>query len=89
MATGIVSIALSLARQTTLAHVLLALTVLAWVALGVLAAARLARHPQSLVRGASFPAALTAVAGSAVLATGLTSIGWTWAGSILLAGSFV
>jgi tellurite resistance protein TehA-like permease len=87
MATGIVSLALSLDGRQTLAHILLAVAALEWVALGLVVALRFVRGPASLLRPVRSPAALTAVAGTAVLATGLTGIGWTRVGAVLLASS--
>ncbi len=82
MGTGIVSLALSLDREPTLAHILLALAALAWMVLGGLAALRLARDPTSWARRTHSPAALTAVAGTTVLAAGVTTIiGWRRSGS--------
>lgn len=85
MATGIVSVALSLDGQTTLARVLLAVAALEWIALALVVAILFARHPTSVVRRVRSPAALSAVADTAVLATGLTTVGPTWAAIALLA----
>ena len=85
MATGIVSVALSLDGQTTLGRILLAIAGVEWIAFGVVAAILFARHPTSVVRRVRSPAALTAVADTAVLGTGLTMIGPAWAAIALLA----
>ncbi|MEO6857142.1 MAG: tellurite resistance/C4-dicarboxylate transporter family protein [Solirubrobacteraceae bacterium] len=85
MATGIVSVALTLDGQTTLARILLAIAALEWIALGLVVAILFARHPTSVVRRVRSPAALSAVADTAVLATGLTTVGPTWAAIVLLA----
>jgi hypothetical protein len=86
MATGVVSLALALDGEPTVAHILLALAAVQWIALGLVAAMRFARHPAGALTTRS-PATLTAVAGTAVLATGLTGIGWTHVGIVLLAVS--
>jgi len=84
MGTGIVSIALSLDVSETLSRVLLALAAAMWVALGVLLVGRAARDRPRLHREAQSPAALTGVAGTAVLGVRLTLLGWDWAGVALL-----
>ena len=67
MGTAIVSIALSLDRHETLSRILLAIAAAAWIALGLLLADR-ALHDRPRVRHeARSPAALTGVAGTAVL----------------------
>jgi tellurite resistance protein TehA-like permease len=87
MATGIVSLALSLDGQPTLAHILLAVAALEWLVLGSVLAIRFAPHPTQVARRVRSPATLTAVAGTAVLATGLTRMGWTCVGIVLLASA--
>jgi hypothetical protein len=77
MATGIVSIAIRLDGHVTLSRALLVLTAVGWVSLG--AASRAWRRSGVL--------SLTAVAGTAVLGTRLTLLGWSWAGAALLAMS--
>ena len=89
MATGIVSVALSLDGRTTLAHILLTIAALEWIALGVVVAILFARHPTSVVRRVRSPAALSAVADTAVLATGLSTVGPTWTAIALLAIALV
>jgi len=88
MGTGIVSIALSLDRQETLSRILLAIGALVWIALGLLLVGRGLRDRPRVEREARSPAALTGVAGTAVLGTRLTLLGWTWAGIALLAIAF-
>ena len=61
MATGIVSLALSLDGQTTLACILLAIAALEWIALALVVAILFARHPTSVLRRVRSPAALSAV----------------------------
>jgi hypothetical protein len=84
MGTGIVSIALSLDSYETLSRILLVVDALVWLALGLLLGGRilLERHRARLE--ARSPAALTGVAGTAVLGTRMTLLGWSWAGITLL-----
>ncbi len=84
MGTGIVSIALSLDGQETLSRVLLALDAAAWVILAILLPARALRDRARFRGDLRTPAAFTAVAGTAVLGTRLTLLGWNWAGGALL-----
>jgi tellurite resistance protein TehA-like permease len=84
MGTGIVSIALSLDRQETLSRILLAIATAVWIALGLLLAGRALRDRPRVRREARFPAALTGVAGTAVLGTRLVMLGWNRAGIALL-----
>ena len=84
MGTGIVSIGLSLDRRETLSRILLAVDAATWIALGLLLAGRARRDRERVRREARSPAALTGVAGTAVLGTRLTMLGWSWAGIALL-----
>ncbi len=84
MGTGIVSIALSLDGHETLSRILLVLDAVIWAALAVLLPARATRDRARFLADARTPAALTSVAGSAVLGTRLTVLGWDWAGVALL-----
>ena len=84
MGTGIVSIALSLDGHETLSRILLVLDAVIWAALAVLLPARATRDRARFLADARTPAALTSVAGSAVLGTRLTVLGWDWAGIALL-----
>jgi tellurite resistance protein TehA-like permease len=84
MGTGIVSIALSLDGHETTSRVLLVLDAVIWVALAVLLPARAARDHQRFRSDVRTPAALTSAAGTAVLGTRLTVLGWGWAGVALL-----
>jgi hypothetical protein len=84
MGTGIVSVALWLNGDKTIARILLAITGLMWATLALLAGARAARDRAGFWADAQTPPALTAVAGTAVLGTGLTALGWSWAGIALL-----
>jgi hypothetical protein len=83
MGSAIVSIGLSLDHRETFSRVLLVIDVTAWLALGLLLAGRAARD--RVRREARSPAALTGVAGTAVLGIRLVLLGWGWAGSALLA----
>jgi hypothetical protein len=84
MSTGIVSIGLSLDHRKTLSTILLIIAALTWLTLGALLASR-ALHDQARIRReARSPAALTGVAGTAVLGTRLVILGWDWAGIGLL-----
>ena len=84
MGTGIVSIGLSLDHRETLSRILLVIAAAAWVALGLLLAGRALRDRDRVHREARSPAALTGVAGTAVLGTRLTILGWSSAGIALL-----
>jgi tellurite resistance protein TehA-like permease len=85
MGTGIVSIGLSLDGHETLSRVLLALDGATWLALAVLLPARALRDRDRFRQDLRTPAAFTAVAGTAVLGTRLSLLGWDWAGVALLA----
>lgn len=85
MGTGIVSIDFSLAGAETLSRILLGLDAVMWVSIGALLGARVAYDRAALVVQARSPAALTGVAGTAVLGTRLVLGGATWAGIVLLA----
>lgn len=84
MGAGIVSIALSLAGQETLSRILLVIDPLTWIVLVMLLPTRVWRDRARFRADARTPAALTAVAGTAVLGTRLTILGWDWAGAALL-----
>ena len=84
MATGIVSVDLSSSGHETLSRILLAIANVVWVALFALFVARAVLNPARFRRDASTPAALTGVAGTAVLGTRYTLLGWRWAGVALL-----
>jgi tellurite resistance protein TehA-like permease len=89
MGTGIVSVALGLDGRQTLSDVVLAIAAAAWVALAVLAPIRARRDRARFRRDMAAPAAFTAVAGTAVLGTGLSAVGWAWAGSASLIAAVV
>ncbi len=84
MSTGIVSIALLLDGRTTLSVILLVFAVTIWVAVGRLLSARAVADRSRFWRESRDPAALTAVAGTAVLGTRFALAGWSWAGVGLL-----
>lgn len=88
MGTGIVSIGLALDHHQTLSRILLVIDALAWLTLGALLAARVLHDPPRVRREAGSPAALTGVAGTAVLGTRLVLLGWSWAGAGLLMIAF-
>jgi hypothetical protein len=89
MGTGIVSIGLSLDKHETLSRILLVIGAVAWLGLGLLLAARALHDRERVHREAGSPAALTGVAGTAVLGTRLTLLGWRWAGIALLILAFL
>lgn len=84
MGTGIVSVDLSLDGQPTLSRVLLAVAAAVWLTLGALLVLRVARDRAGVRRDARSPAAFTAVAGTAVIGTGLVPLGWTWEAAAVL-----
>jgi tellurite resistance protein TehA-like permease len=84
MGTGIVSIALLLDGHETLSVILLVLDAVIWVALAVLLPARALADRKRFRSDIRHPAALTSIAGTAVLGTRLTLLGWDWAGAGLL-----
>lgn len=89
MGTGIVSIGLSLDGHETISRVVLIIDALIWAILAVLLPARAASDRARFRSDVQTPAALTSVAGSAVLGTRLTLLGWDWAGIALLVGALV
>jgi tellurite resistance protein TehA-like permease len=89
MGTGIVSIGLTLDGRETLSRVILVIDAVVWAALALMLAGR-ARFDRERVRSeARSPAALTGVAGTAVLGTRLTLLGWATVGAVLLAIALV
>ena len=80
MATGIVSIGLSLDGQETLSRVILAIAAAIWVMLAGLVPLRVARDRARFRADVRTPGALTAAVATAVLGTRLTLLGWTSAG---------
>lgn len=84
MGTGIVSVDLLVGGHTSLSLVPLVVATIVWVALGFLLAGRFLFDRARFEHEASLPAALTGVAGTAVLGTRVTLLGWLWAGTGLL-----
>ena len=89
MGTGIVSIDLSLDGHETISRALLILDAVIWVALAVLLPARAARDRTRFRADVRTPAALTSVAGAAVLGTRLTLLGSDRAAAALLVIAFI
>jgi tellurite resistance protein TehA-like permease len=89
MGTGIVSVGLSLDGRETLSRILLVLAAVMWVTLAALVAARARRDRARLRAEVRRPAALSSVAGTAVLGTRLAQLGWTWAAIATLAIALV
>src|SRR5581483_4065774 len=84
MGTGIVSVALSLDGQEALSRVLAALDGVTWLTLALLLPARGLADRDRFRSDTRSPAALTAVAGTAVLGTRLALLGWNFVGAVLL-----
>jgi tellurite resistance protein TehA-like permease len=84
MGTGIVSVALFLDGERILSRILLAIAIATWGALLALVASRAVRDPGRLREQARSPAALTWVAGTAVLDARVLLLGWTVVSEILL-----
>ncbi|HEU5265089.1 MAG TPA: tellurite resistance/C4-dicarboxylate transporter family protein [Jatrophihabitans sp.] len=76
MATGIVSVALSLAGFVVLSDTWLAVEITVWLALGFLIVARFLLDRPGWRSDAHTPAALTAVAASTMLGSGMSDHGW-------------
>jgi tellurite resistance protein TehA-like permease len=83
MATSIVSVDLSSDGHETLSRILLAIGTAVWLVLGGLLVARVLLDLPRVRREAMSPASLTGVAGTAVLGTRYTLLGWRWAGVAL------
>jgi tellurite resistance protein TehA-like permease len=84
MGTGIVSIALSLDHHDTLSDILLVIDAAIWIALAGLLPARAVASLERFEEDLGHPTALTSIAGTGVLGTRLTLLGWDWAGAVLL-----
>lgn len=84
MGTGIVSVALFLDGDRILSRILFGIAVATWVALAGLVAARAVRDPRRLREQARSPAALTWVAGTAVLDARVSLLRSTVGSEILL-----
>ena len=88
LGTGIVSIGWSLDGHELLSHLFLGLAGAVWIGLAILLSARVVRDRARVLGEASRPPALTAVAGTAVLGTGCSLLGWDRTGIVLLAVAF-
>jgi len=84
MGTGIVSIDFTIDGRETLSRVLLALAALVWVGLVLLVGARVLGDRPRARREAASPAALTGIAGTAVLGARVALLGWTHVAEALL-----
>ena len=85
MGTGIVSVALSLDGDETISRILLAIASVTWLALAALVPLRARRDRSGFRADIRTPAAMTAVAGTAVVGARLVMLGWDWAGIATLA----
>lgn len=85
MGTGIVSVALRLDGEKLLSRILFAIAAITWAALATVLAARVARQPARLRDDMRSPAALSWVAGTAVLGARLSLLQWTAVSGALLA----
>jgi tellurite resistance protein TehA-like permease len=85
MGTGIVSTTLALDGRQTLSRILFAVAAMQWISLGLVVGVRALRDRVGLRADARSPAALTAVAGTAVVGIRVTSLGCAWAAAALLA----
>lgn len=84
MGTGIISIGLHLVGVEWLSLVLLAIAVGMWIGLAIVLAVRLGRDREKWLRDAVTPAALTGVAGTAVLGVRVAMLGWLPISAVLL-----
>lgn len=84
MGTGIVSIALSFDHRDSLSDILLVIAAATWIALACLLPARAIFGPERFDDDRGHLAALTSVAGTGVLATRLTLLGWHSVAAVLL-----
>lgn len=89
MGTGIVSVGLDLDGVTVLSVILLVIDAAIWIALVELLPARALSDWSRFRVDLRSPTALTSIAGTAVLGTRLTLVGWTGAGAGLLVVALV
>lgn len=89
MGTGIVSVALLLDGQRLLSTILLVIAAAIWLALAWLLPARAITAPERFEEDLGHPTALTSIAGTAVLGTRLTLLGWERFGAVLLVMALV
>lgn len=85
MGTAIVSIGLDLAEQRVLSQILFAISLLLWVGLVAVFLRRRLGHRERWLEEARTPAALTAIAGTAVLGARAALAGADWGAWLLLA----
>jgi tellurite resistance protein TehA-like permease len=88
MGTGIVSLDLSVDHHETLFRILLAIAAAAWAGLALLLAGRALADPARVASEARMPAALSGVAATAVLGSGVERLSWNWAAVALLVVAF-
>jgi len=88
MGTGILSIGWSLDGHETLSRLLLAVAAAIWIGLAVLLCVRVFADGAQVLDEANHPAALTGVAGTAVLGTACSLLGWDRTAIVLLAIAF-
>jgi tellurite resistance protein TehA-like permease len=84
MGTGIVSVALLLDNFRTLSLILLVIAAVIWLALACLLPLRALGGARQFEVDIAHPTSLTSIAGTSVLGTRLTLLGWDWAGAVLL-----
>ncbi|MGH2844326.1 MAG: tellurite resistance/C4-dicarboxylate transporter family protein [Solirubrobacteraceae bacterium] len=84
MGTGIVSVALLLDGQEVLSTILLVIAAAVWLALAWLLPARAITAPERFEEDLGHPTSLTSIAGTGVLGTRLTLLGWDRFGAVLL-----
>lgn len=89
MGTGVVSVALLLANFKLLSRILLVVCACVWIALALLVVGRAVGSRSRFHAEACSPAAMTGVAGTAVLGARLVTLGWDWAGQGLLVIAFI
>lgn len=88
MSTGIVSTTLALDGRQTLSRIVFGVAATGWISLGLLLAGRALQDSEGVYTEARSPAALTAVAGTAVVGIRVTSFGYALAGAVLLGVAF-
>lgn len=84
MGTGIVSVALALDGVQWLSLALLVIAALVWIALAWFLPARAVTDAERFEEDLGHPTSLTSVAGTGVLGTRLTLLGWDKIGAVLL-----
>lgn len=89
MGTGIVSVALALDGQQTLSRILLVIAAATWLVLAILGPVRAVRDPSRFRAEVRRPAALSWVAGTAVLGARAELLGWNGVAIVLLGTALV